>query len=228
MPITKSEASALMLSLGVHVPDTNPILNGILGLNAPLFTAVTVATHALTARVGAVVTHIDPTPITVGVFTQGVGIAHCWICWGLQRPIEPVRHKARHIDTEVITKEKHMTVELPDLIKEARRELRRASGIPFTSEEQAEERRRTEIEQMMKLLVESLGYRIMLPLRLEVIWTDKGATAQMTVDAHRFHLYKDRDCFCLCDGEREIVTIKDQDPHFASRVLVAIGDTLAL
>jgi hypothetical protein len=59
-----------MLSLGVHVPDTNPILNGILGLNAPLFTAVTVATHALTARVGAVVTHIDPTPITVGVFTQ--------------------------------------------------------------------------------------------------------------------------------------------------------------
>jgi hypothetical protein len=119
---------------------------------------------------------------------------------------------------------------LQDLIKGARRELRRASGVPLTAEEQAEMRRKTEIEEMEMFLFKSFGFRMMLALPSEVIWTDHGATAQMTVDNRRFRLFKDRDglySFCVQGGvQRELLKMPGSDPNFANRILVAIDDTL--
>ena len=42
---------------------------------------------------------------------------------------------------------------LQELIREARRELRRTSGVPLTAEEQAEEQRTAEVEQMENFLL---------------------------------------------------------------------------
>ncbi|HTF71820.1 MAG TPA: hypothetical protein VK638_55050, partial [Edaphobacter sp.] len=84
-----------------------------------------------------------------------------------------------------------MRDDVRDLIQEARREVRRASGIPLTSVEQVEERRTVEIEEMNKFIFNAFHIRLMGPLKSKVIWTDKGAAAQLTVDDHSFHVRKD-------------------------------------
>ena len=90
-------------------------------------------------------------------------------------------------------------MDLRDLIREARRELRRASGVPLTAEEQAEKQRTLEIARMQKFLHEALGVRIMFSLLPRVIWTEEGATARFTVESQRFQNYKDGDRYRLFD-----------------------------
>jgi hypothetical protein len=51
------------------------------------------------------------------------------------------------------------------LIQEAKRTVRQASGLPLTPEEQAEERRRDEVEAMAKFVTDALRYRLMIPLK---------------------------------------------------------------
>jgi hypothetical protein len=123
-----------------------------------------------------------------------------------------------------------MEEDLKDLIKESRRKLGWASGVPQTAEEQKDVRRKAEIEKLELFLSKVLGFRISLALPFKVIWTDHGATAQMTLDGHRFHLFKDHDEFYflsdLAEEERELLRMRGSDPNFADRVLVAIDDRL--
>ena len=71
----------------------------------------------------------------------------------------------------------------------------------------------------------------MLPLKFNVIWSEKGATGQMKVDDYTFNLHKDRESYRLFlieeHGERELSQLDGSDPNFANRVLVAIGDTFS-
>lgn len=125
---------------------------------------------------------------------------------------------------------KPMSQNIRELIREARSEMRRASGLPLTAEEQSEESRRTLMNEMNKFIVESLGFRLMFPLKSDVIWTNKGAAAQLTVEGRIFHIRKDGDQYGLFSieehQEQEIVKMEGSDPQFANRVLIAIGETL--
>jgi len=124
-----------------------------------------------------------------------------------------------------------MEPELHELITQARRELRRTAGLPLSPEEQAEERRVAEMDELNRFLFDTLRLRLMFPLKAKVIWSGSGAAGQLTVDGATFHLRKDK-IWCWLfgveeDKERELIRIESSDPHFANRLLVAIGDSLA-
>jgi len=124
-----------------------------------------------------------------------------------------------------------MNAAVQKLIDEARREVRRASGLPLNSDELNEERRKTEMDELTKFVVKSLDYRLMFPLEVKFIWTDRGATAQMRVDDQLFHLCRLENRYGVFaidgHGERQLVMLEPSDPLFASRVLVALGDGLS-
>jgi hypothetical protein len=125
-----------------------------------------------------------------------------------------------------------MKPELRALIEQARRELRRTSGLSLSPEEQAEERRLTEIDELEKFLYNTFRPRLMFPLKAKVVWSQGGAAGQLTVDGATFHLRKeDENCYGLFvieeQEERELIKTESSDPQFANRVLVAIGDSLA-
>jgi hypothetical protein len=123
-----------------------------------------------------------------------------------------------------------MNEDLQKLITEARRELRRASGISLSPEENEEERRKAEIEEFDRFAYRTFGYRLMLPLKFHVVWNEKGAIGQMSVNGHIFNLRKHGENYHLLligeHGERELSQLEGSDPNFANRVLVAIGDIL--
>jgi hypothetical protein len=123
-----------------------------------------------------------------------------------------------------------MNEELQKLIVEAKRELRRASGIPLTPEENDDERRTAEIEEFNRFAYRTFGYCRMLPLKFLVIWDEKNAIGQMSVDDRTFNLRRDGEKFSLFlvqpHGERELSRLESADPNFANRVLTAIGDIL--
>jgi hypothetical protein len=124
-----------------------------------------------------------------------------------------------------------MKQDLLDLIEEARRKLRRASGIPLSPEENAEERRTAEIEEFDRSAFSTFGYRLMIPSGFHVIWSDNAAVGQMTVDGRTFNLRRESQNYHLflseADGDRELSQLQDSDPNFASRVLVAVANTLS-
>ena len=82
-----------------------------------------------------------------------------------------------------------MKEELIEVINTARRELRLASGLPLTPEEQAEETRNQEMEELLRV---SVRIRLkLLPLIEESsLWTDKGAAVDFQLEGHVFHLRK--------------------------------------
>jgi hypothetical protein len=81
-----------------------------------------------------------------------------------------------------------MSPDLSHLIQEARRELRRASQLPLNLAEQAEERRAIEIDEREMFLYTTFRPRLMFPLKAKVVWGDRGAAGQLTVDNAIFHL----------------------------------------
>ena len=125
-----------------------------------------------------------------------------------------------------------MKSELQELIRNARKELRKASGLPLTSEEQNEDLRNTAVAELEKFTLSHLGVQVLIELRGQVIWTKKGPAAILKAENHIFHLRKegDGDSYALFiiegDVEREIARIESCDPCFASRVLVAIGEAV--
>ena len=125
-----------------------------------------------------------------------------------------------------------MKSELQELIRNARKELRKASGLPLTSEEQNEDLRNTAVAELEKFTLSHLGVQVLIELRGQVIWTKKGPAAILKAENHIFHMRKevDRDSYALFiiegDVEREIARIESCDPCFASRVLVAIGEAV--
>jgi hypothetical protein len=173
--------------------------------------------------------HIGNEHLLLGILRQQQGLAAC-ILKERGMLLDGVRDELIHTPQSFASPDAVESAPLQDLIKEARREFRRASGVFQTAEEQAEMRRKTEIEEMEMFLSKSLGFRMMFALPSKVIWTNHGATAQMTVDDQRFQLFKDHDGFYWFgvqgDGECELLKMPGSDPNFANRVLIAIDDTL--
>ena len=121
-----------------------------------------------------------------------------------------------------------MDADLRELIRDAKRELRKSSGLPLTAEEQAEERRITEMQELENFLFDKLRVRLLLPLKGKFLWTEKGAAAQFMVGDAVFYLRRDRNLYRLYvvenGEERELAQLDSSDPQFANRFLVAIGE----
>jgi hypothetical protein len=121
-----------------------------------------------------------------------------------------------------------MKDDLRELIQDARRAVRLASGTPLSPDEQAEEHRLKETADMNLFVYEAFRFKVMNALKATVIWTPSGAALEMQADEHLFHLRKDNGTYALLAiehrGERELLRIDGKDPIFANRVLVAIGD----
>jgi hypothetical protein len=86
---------------------------------------------------------------------------------------------------------------------------------------------------LQTFLLRRLEVTVLVKLCMHVIWTSGGPVAILKSDDQIFHLRKAGDSNCLLfliegQGEREIAQIKSSDPHFTSRVLVAIGDAAQL
>jgi len=125
-----------------------------------------------------------------------------------------------------------MKPELQELIRDARKELSKASGLPLTSEEQNEDLRNTAVAELDKFLLSHLGVRVLFELEGKAIWTKKALAAILKAENHTFHLRKEGDgdsyALFIIEGEveREIALTEASDPCFASRILVAIGETI--
>lgn len=123
-----------------------------------------------------------------------------------------------------------MEPELHDLIQKAKRELRQASGLTLTAEEQEDERRRHEVQQLMHFMVRTFGVDGTVLLRMDVVWHDGSAVIAMTADDTQFQLRKAEDKYVLfvVEGKTEqpLVEVPSKDPNLANSVFVAIGDEI--
>jgi len=126
-----------------------------------------------------------------------------------------------------------MKPDIEALIRDARKELRKASGLPLTPEEQDEEFRSAAITELEKFMFTVFGVKRMMAFGVKFAWIEQGAAAQLNADDKAFRLRKDgkNDSYILSiveiDREREVARIKGSDPHFANRVLVTIGDAVS-
>jgi len=127
-----------------------------------------------------------------------------------------------------------MSTKLQEIISDARRELRRASGLALTPEQELEERQKVEIWAMNKFLVDKFGIHQRLELNLKAaIASDQSVVGMFYAEDKEFRLTRNsnKECtFSLLDsaGDRELVQLAEDDPQFANRILVAIGDALSL
>ena len=123
-----------------------------------------------------------------------------------------------------------MKDKLPEIIQEARRALRRASGIALTPEEQFEERRKAEIEVMEMFVFDKFRIQVGFALGASVVWTEDGVAANFSVNEKTFFLRKDKKDYRLTaseiSGERELLRLGAADPQFCNKVVVAIGDAI--
>ncbi len=124
-----------------------------------------------------------------------------------------------------------MDTQLQYLIEEARRTMRTAAGQPLSPEDIEQVRREAEVKKLEDFVVATLGFRILLPLKATWSWTDKGAAARFKVNDRVFQLRRDGggkqySLFAMLEsGERELIRLSASDPLFASRILVAMGDS---
>lgn len=112
-------------------------------------------------------------------------------------------------------------------IEQARRELRWAAG-GMTEEEKEEERRTTEVKDMKLFVSSTFGLQREHILRYpKVVWYDNQAAIEFKIEGKVFRLCPSGDDFRLQthDG-RALTVIRKNDPNFASRVIVALGDVL--
>ena len=120
-----------------------------------------------------------------------------------------------------------MEQELEYLIRSARRELKRASGISTTEDDRLEEIRNEEIERMNHFLLQTIGSRTANYLLYTMVWSNGGAAVELKVDDRTFRIRKDADCYLLSivtrRKERELIRIHAKDAQFKYRLLVAIG-----
>jgi hypothetical protein len=122
--------------------------------------------------------------------------------------------------------------DLQELIRNARKELRKSSGLPLSAEEQNEDARKAALKDLRLFVVSRLGVQVPDSLCGKVDWTDNGPALIMQASGCVFHLRKAGDSeliyrlYLIGDGEREIEEIQADGPLFASRVLAAIGDVI--
>jgi hypothetical protein len=123
-----------------------------------------------------------------------------------------------------------MKPELHDMIEKAKRELRRASGLPLTLEEEENERRRQAREQLTDFMFKTFGVNTALLLRMDVVWREGSAVISMAAEGTQFHLRKAQANFVLFvfreQGEQPLLEVPSKDPNLANRILAAIGDEI--
>ena len=125
-----------------------------------------------------------------------------------------------------------MKPELQELIRDARKELRKAAGLLLTPEEQNDDLHKAAVTELRKFILSRLGVRLPDLLNGKVAWTENGPALILDAEGDVFHLRKagDNDSYFLfiieAAGEREIARIEASDANFASRVLVAIDDAV--
>jgi hypothetical protein len=124
---------------------------------------------------------------------------------------------------------------LIDEIQTARRELRIATGEPLTPEQLEQERQRAEVKK-----IEDLAYRLGMSFKLslypQAVWSRGAAAIEMKIDEGLFYLRPDGEQmrFVRAIGsddnyeETLILTLEQKDPQFVNRLLVALGDALAV
>jgi YesN/AraC family two-component response regulator len=125
---------------------------------------------------------------------------------------------------------KPMKLDLLESIQSARQRVRKASAIPLSREETTAEQRRLAVEAMHAAMVETLGYKLMLQLKAESLWTENGAAMRFRVDEQYFLLRKSQqvDQYILFlmreEDEQELLRVDASDPLFTDRILMSIGD----
>jgi hypothetical protein len=126
-----------------------------------------------------------------------------------------------------------MGTRLQEIISDARRELRKASGLALTPEQQLEERQKVELWAMNKFLANKFDIHQRLELNLTAaIAGDQSVVATFLVEDRHFRLVRNSNKECnllLIDsaGDRELTHLSEDDPQFANKILVAIGDNLS-
>jgi len=122
--------------------------------------------------------------------------------------------------------------ELQEMIRDARKELPKASGLPLSPEERNQDLHKAEVDELQKQVLPKLGFRAHMELLGTPAWTSRGAAIILKAEDHMFHLRhaSEKGSYSIFliegEGEREIARIDGVDRHFASRVLAAIGDVI--
>jgi hypothetical protein len=121
-----------------------------------------------------------------------------------------------------------MKPKVAELISIARRELRRASGVPLTVSEIEQDRRGKELKELQAFIYSKFSVSASYALNEEFTWHDGKAVVEFTVDEHKFRLRAVDNAFqffAVTDpGEIQLLQLKGEDPQFSNRILVAIGD----
>jgi hypothetical protein len=121
-----------------------------------------------------------------------------------------------------------MNAELQELIRDARKDLRKASGLPLTPEEENEDLRKAALDELENFILRQMGVRLTMLLNIRVAWIENGPAVTFDAEGQVFRMRKDNCSYILRvldgGGEREIARIEGSDPNFTSRVLVAMDD----
>lgn len=121
-----------------------------------------------------------------------------------------------------------MTPKVAELISIARRELRRASGVPLTASEIDQDRREKELSELQIFVYSKFSALASYALNEKLTWHDGQAVVEFTVDERKFRLRpvdNEFQFFAVTDpGEIQLLHLKRDDSQFANRILVAIGD----
>ena len=80
--------------------------------------------------------------------------------------------------------------DLQELIRDARKELRKSSGLPLSAEEQNEDARKAALKDLRLFVVSRLGVQAPDSLCGRVAWTDNGPALIMQASGCVFHLRK--------------------------------------
>ena len=114
-----------------------------------------------------------------------------------------------------------------EAIERAKRDLRWAEG-GMTEEEKEEQRRATEVKEMKLFLSSTFGLqREHLLWYPKVVWYNNRASVEFLIEDKVFRLCPSGDDFRLeTDDGKALTVIQNNDPNFASRVIVALGNVL--
>ena len=125
-----------------------------------------------------------------------------------------------------------MREDLEELIKDAEKVIRKASGVLLTEDEQSDEAHKAAVDELQKFLLRRLGTAAAFGLMLGVTWSADGPVGRLDTGDNVFHVRKaaESDSYRLFivegSAEREVFRIEASDPQFGSRILVAIGDSI--
>ena len=90
-----------------------------------------------------------------------------------------------------------MEAELQERIRDARKELRKASGIPLTPEEEKADQRKAALDKLEGFILRQLGVSLTMLLNVKVVWTEKGPAVTLDAEGHAFQMRNDNGSYIL-------------------------------